>query len=108
MQMSLTESAALKIKELAIAEGNPELMFRISIAGGGCSGFKYAFALDDSQNEDDVIIEAFGSKLIVDQMSLSYLQGSELDYVEDLMGASFALRNPNAASTCGCGSSFSV
>lgn len=108
MQMSLSESAAMKIKELAEAEGNPDLMFRISISGGGCSGFKYYFALDDSQNEDDVVIEAFGAKLVVDEMSLNYLRGSELDYVEDLMGASFALRNPNAASTCGCGSSFSV
>lgn len=104
----LTPSAAQRVQTLIKMEGKPNLMLRLSVSGGGCSGFQYGITLDDQVNEDDVISEQHGTKMIVDQTSLELLTGTEVDFVEDLMGASFQFRNPNATSTCGCGSSFSV
>ena len=104
----LTASAAQRVQTLIKMEGKPDLMLRLSVSGGGCSGFQYGITLDDQVNEDDVISEQHGTKMVVDQTSLELLTGTEVDFVEDLMGASFQFRNPNATSTCGCGSSFSV
>jgi len=104
----LTPSAAQRVQTLIKMEGKPDLMLRLSVSGGGCSGFQYGITLDDQVNEDDVISEQHGTKMVVDQTSLELLTGTEVDFVEDLMGASFQFRNPNATSTCGCGSSFSV
>lgn len=104
----LTASAAQRVQTLIKMEGKPNLMLRLSVSGGGCSGFQYGITLDDQVNEDDVISEQHGTKMVVDQTSLELLTGTEVDFVEDLMGASFQFRNPNATSTCGCGSSFSV
>lgn len=104
----LTPSAAQRVQTLIKMEGKPNLMLRLSVSGGGCSGFQYGITLDDQVNEDDVISEQHGTKMVVDQTSLELLTGTEVDFVEDLMGASFQFRNPNATSTCGCGSSFSV
>ncbi|MBI5163112.1 MAG: iron-sulfur cluster insertion protein ErpA [Magnetospirillum sp.] len=106
--VTLTESAAKRVTHLIAKEGNPALMLRIGITGGGCSGFQYGISLDDNVLEDDVVSEQHGVKLVVDQMSIEYLGGAVVDFVEDMMGASFQIRNPNAASTCGCGSSFAV
>lgn len=105
---SLTDSAARRIAHLVAAEGNPALMLRLTVSGGGCSGFQYGFSFDEAQNEDDVVFEHLGSRTVVDECSLELLAGSQLDFVEDLMGASFQVRNPNAVSSCGCGSSFAV
>jgi iron-sulfur cluster insertion protein len=104
----LTESAAGRIQFLINGEGQPGLMLRLSVSGGGCSGFQYNFALESSQNPDDRIFEEHGVKVVIDETSLELLCGSEVDFVEDLVGASFVVRNPKASSTCGCGSSFSV
>ncbi len=93
---------------LIAAEGNPGLMLRLSVSGGGCSGFQYAFTFDDARGEDDVVFECHGVKLVVDTTSLDLLVGAEVDFVEELVGASFQVRNPNATSSCGCGSSFSI
>ena len=107
-RVALTPSAAQRVQTLIKMEGRPNLMLRLSVSGGGCSGFQYGITLDDQVNDDDVVTEQHGTKLVVDQTSLDVLAGTEVDYVEDLMGASFQFRNPNASSTCGCGSSFSV
>lgn len=104
----LTANAAARVQTLIQMEGKPDLHLRLSVSGGGCSGFQYGITLDDQINDDDVISEQHGTKLVVDQTSLDLLAGTEVDFVEDLMGASFQFRNPNASSTCGCGSSFSV
>jgi len=104
----LTANAAKRIDKLKGMEGNPALMLRLSVNGGGCSGFSYSFALDDKVNEDDQSFAAHGVTLVVDETSLDLLAGSTVDYVEDLAGSAFVVKNPNAASTCGCGSSFSV
>lgn len=104
----LTESAAQRVQTLIAMEGKPNLMLRLGVSGGGCSGFQYNIELDDKTNEDDVISEQHGVKLVVDQTSLDLLDGTEVDFVEDLMGASFQFKNPQATSTCGCGSSFSM
>jgi len=106
--VNLTENAARRINKLKQMEGNDALMLRLSVNGGGCSGFSYNFALDDQVNEDDQRFEAFGVTLLVDETSLDLLAGSTVDFVEDLVGSAFAVKNPNASSTCGCGSSFSV
>ena len=106
--ISLTVSDAERIRMLIDMEGKPSLMLRLSVSGGGCSGFSYAFALDDAVNDDDQTFEAHGVKVVVDEPSLDLLGGSEVDFVEDLSGASFQVRNPNATSTCGCGTSFSL
>ncbi|CAA7613978.1 MULTISPECIES: iron-sulfur cluster insertion protein ErpA [Magnetospirillum] len=106
--VSLTISAAERVQSLIAIEGKPNLMLRLAVSGGGCSGFQYGITLDDKVNDDDVVSEQHGVKLVVDETSMSFLDGTELDFVEDMMGASFQFRNPNATSTCGCGSSFSA
>ena len=103
-----TESAAGKVKELMAAQGNDNLMLRLFVQGGGCSGFQYGFAFDESEQDGDTVVEKNGVRLIVDPMSFQYLVGAEIDYVENLQGAQFVIRNPNASTTCGCGSSFGV
>jgi iron-sulfur cluster insertion protein len=107
-RIAITPSAAQRVQTLIKMEGKPNLMLRISVSGGGCSGFQYGITLDDTVNDDDVVTEQHGTKVVVDQTSLELLGGTQVDYVEDLMGASFQFKNPNATSTCGCGSSFSV
>ena len=103
-----TESAANKVKVLVEEEKNPNLKLRVSVDGGGCSGFQYGFAFDENIGDDDTVIEKNGATLLVDVTSMQYLNGSEVDYLEGLEGARFVVNNPNAKSTCGCGSSFSV
>jgi len=103
-----TDAAASKVNELIQEEDNPELMLRVFVAGGGCSGFQYGFTFDDSREEGDSSVENQGVTLVVDPMSVQYLMGAEIDYKEDLQGAQFVIRNPNATTTCGCGSSFTV
>ncbi|MBD3670789.1 MAG: iron-sulfur cluster insertion protein ErpA [Gammaproteobacteria bacterium] len=103
-----TDSAAGKVKSLIDEEGNPDLMLRVFVTGGGCSGFQYGFTFDESVNDGDTSVENAGVTLLVDPMSYQYLVGAEIDYKEDLNGAQFVIRNPNATTTCGCGSSFSV
>jgi iron-sulfur cluster insertion protein len=103
-----TEAAANKVAALILEEGNPNLMLRIYIQGGGCSGFQYGFTFDESENEGDTRVITNGVTLLVDPMSMQYLMGAEVDYSEGLQGAQFVIRNPNATTTCGCGSSFSV
>ena len=103
-----TDSAAEKVKSLIEEEGNPELKLRVFVTGGGCSGFQYGFAFDDETKPDDVRVERGPITVVVDAMSLQYLMGAEIDFEDKLDGARFVIRNPNAASTCGCGSSFSV
>lgn len=103
-----TDSAASKVKELIVEEGNPELKLRVFVTGGGCSGFQYGFTFDEVANEDDTVMEKNGVTLLVDPMSFQYLSGAEIDYQEGLEGAQFVIKNPNATSTCGCGSSFSA
>jgi len=107
-QVSLTENAARRVKKLRDLEGNPQLMLRLSVSGGGCSGFSYGFSLDDNRTEDDQTFAFHGVTIIVDTVSLDLLAGSTIDFVEDLIGSAFVVNNPNATSTCGCGTSFSV
>ncbi len=103
-----TDSAADKVKQLVDEEGNPELKLRVFVQGGGCSGFQYGFTFDEVVNEDDTPMTKNGVTLLIDAMSLQYLVGAEIDYKEDLQGAQFVIKNPNATTTCGCGSSFSA
>lgn len=103
-----TDSAAEKVSKLIRDEGNPNLKLRVFISGGGCSGFQYGFTFDEKLEDGDTRVENQGVTLLVDPMSIQYLAGAEIDYKEDLEGARFVIRNPNAATTCGCGSSFSV
>jgi iron-sulfur cluster insertion protein len=103
-----TDSAVGKVKELIEDEDNEALMLRVFISGGGCSGFQYGFSFDENITEGDTIVEKEGVKLLIDPMSIQYLTGAEIDYSEGLEGAQFVIRNPNAETTCGCGSSFSV
>ena len=103
-----TDSAADKVKQLVDEEGNPDLKLRVFVQGGGCSGFQYGFTFDEVINDDDTQMTKNGVTLLIDAMSLQYLGGAEIDYEDNLEGARFVIRNPNAASTCGCGSSFSV
>ena len=103
-----TESAAHKVRTLIDEEGNPELKLRVYITGGGCAGFSYGFRFDEQANEGDTVVEHDGVRMLVDSLSIQYLAGSTVDYVEGLQGARFIIDNPNASSTCGCGSSFSV
>jgi iron-sulfur cluster insertion protein len=105
---SISASAAKRIAALRAAEGKPELMMRVAVSGGGCSGFKYEFNLDGAVNADDRVFEKDGVKVVVDETSLEFLGNAELDFKEDLMGSYFAVANPNAKSSCGCGASFSV
>lgn len=103
-----TDSAANKVKELIEEEGNPGLKLRVFVTGGGCSGFQYGFTFDEEVAEDDTTMENNGVTLLIDPMSYQYLVGAEIDYSEGLEGSQFVIRNPNATSTCGCGSSFSA
>jgi iron-sulfur cluster insertion protein len=106
--MLFSDTAVSKVKALIDEEGNERLSLRVFVTGGGCSGFQYGFTFDDELAEDDTIVEREGVKLVVDPMSFQYLAGSEVDYQEGLEGSRFVINNPNAASTCGCGSSFSI
>ncbi|WP_299376208.1 iron-sulfur cluster insertion protein ErpA [uncultured Kiloniella sp.] len=106
--ISLSSSAAKRVAFLAEQEGKPDLMLRITVSGGGCSGFQYGFSFDSSVNEDDKTFQKDGTKAVIDDMSLDLLNGSEIDFVEDLMGASFRITNPNATASCGCGTSFAI
>lgn len=106
--IGFSDSAAAKIRALIVEEGNEALKLRVFVSGGGCSGFQYGFTFDESVNEGDTQIQKGGVTLLVDPMSFQYLAGAEIDYTEDLQGAQFVIRNPNASTTCGCGSSFSV
>jgi len=103
-----TDSAAAKVGELIAEEDNAELKLRVYVQGGGCSGFQYGFTFDEIVNEDDTRIEKNGVTVLIDSMSIQYLAGAEIDYKDDLSGAQFVIRNPNAQTTCGCGSSFSA
>lgn len=103
-----SDAAAIKVSELIREEDNPNLKLRVFVQGGGCSGFQYGFTFDETIEEGDVRVENQGVILVIDPMSMQYLAGAEIDYREDLEGAQFVIRNPNAATTCGCGSSFSV
>ena len=106
--LRFTAAAAAKVRELVAEEGNASLSLRAYIQGGGCSGFQYGFEFDEGRNEDDIAIVTEGATLLVDPLSLQYLAGAEVDYSESLAGAQFVIRNPNAKTTCGCGSSFTV
>ena len=108
LPLVFTDSAADKVKQLVDEEGNPELKLRVFVQGGGCSGFQYGFTFDEIVNEDDTQMAKNGVTLLIDAMSLQSLMGAEIDYKEALQGAQFVIKNPNATSTCGCGSSFSA
>jgi iron-sulfur cluster insertion protein len=103
-----TDSAAAKVADLIAEEGNPDLKLRVFVQGGGCSGFQYAFEIDALTTQEDVLIEEEGAKVLVDKISLDYLKGARLDFVDELIGQSFKIENPNATSSCGCGTSFSL
>lgn len=103
-----TDSAAAKVRELIEEEGNDQLKLRVFVQGGGCSGFQYGFTFDENVEEGDTCVENSGVTLLIDPMSIQYLAGAEIDYREDLDGAQFVIRNPNATTTCGCGSSFAM
>ena len=106
--LQFTSAAAAKVRQLIAEEGNEALKLRVYIQGGGCSGFQYGFEFDEAQAEDDLAVQTDGVTLLVDPLSLQYLMGAEVDYTESLHGAQFVIRNPNAKTTCGCGSSFSA
>lgn len=106
--ITITESAKERIKDLLYNEGNPNLALRTFVQGGGCTGFTYGFTFDEEVNEDDFEFPVDEFKVLVDSMSMTYLQGAEIDYKESLMGSQFTIKNPNATTTCGCGSSFGV
>jgi len=106
--VSLSNKAAQRVATLIEQQGNPALKLRLSVSGGGCSGFQYGFDFDEKQKPDDIVVTNGDVTMLVDSMSLLYLMGSEVDFVEDLVGASFQVVNPNATASCGCGSSFSV
>jgi len=106
--MILETGAVAKLRDLVAEEGNPGLMLRVFVQGGGCSGMSYGFTFEEVQNEDDFDFAYEDVKVVVDSMSMQYLQGASIDYKEDLMGASFVINNPQAQTTCGCGSSFSI
>lgn len=106
--ITITENVDTKVAEILQEENEPNIGLRVFVQGGGCSGMQYGFALETEQNEDDFIIEQQGVKYLVDAMSMQYLQGATIDYKEDLEGANFVIKNPNAQTSCGCGSSFSI
>jgi len=106
--ITISESAKTKIKDLLYEEGNPNLSLRTFVQGGGCSGFSYGFTFDDVTNEDDFEVPLDEFRVLIDSMSMQYLTGAEIDYKEDLQGSSFSIKNPNAVTSCGCGSSFGV
>ena len=107
-KVDITESAARRLATLIAAEPGDGLMFRVAVTGGGCSGFQYNFSFDDTRQEDDLVFGRDGVTVLVDAVSLDLLKGAEIDYVEDLVGASFQIRNPNATASCGCGNSFAA
>jgi iron-sulfur cluster insertion protein len=106
--ITITDSAQTKITDILAEENNPDLKLRMFVQGGGCSGFSYGFTLDEMKNEDDFEFNVGPTSVLVDALSAQYIEGAEIDYIEDLMGSEFKIKNPNAVSTCGCGSSFSV
>ena len=106
--VTISDSAVRRIRELEAAEDASGTMLRVAVGGGGCSGFQYSFTFDDACNGDDTVFSRDGVRIVIDDISLEFLGGSEIDYVEELVGAYFTIRNPNAASTCGCGVSFAV
>ena len=106
--LKFSEAAAAKVKQLIDEEGNAALKLRVFVQGGGCSGFQYGFTFDEVANEDDTVLNKNGVQLLIDPMSAQYLTGAEIDYTEGLEGSQFVIKNPNATTTCGCGSSFSV
>ena len=106
--LTITDNAAKKIQDILAEENNPAVMLRTFVQGGGCSGFSYGFTLDEEQHTDDFVVESQDIKVLVDSMSMTYLEGAVIDYTETLQGSQFTIVNPNATSTCGCGSSFSV
>ncbi|MDE2882980.1 MAG: iron-sulfur cluster insertion protein ErpA [Acidobacteriota bacterium] len=106
--LSLTDVAATKVAEFLVQHKRPNALLRVRVVGGGCSGFQYQLALDDESRAGDQVIEKNGVRMLIDERSLPYLEGTEIDYVEDLMGAGFRFNNPNAVSSCGCGESFQV
>jgi iron-sulfur cluster insertion protein len=106
--ITITENVDKKVAEILLEEDNPSISLRVFIQGGGCSGMQYGFSLETEQNEDDFVIEQQGVKYLIDAMSMQYLQGAVIDYKEDFEGANFVIQNPNAQTSCGCGSSFSV
>ena len=108
MEITITQTAQDKIADLLAEENNPNLKLRTFVQGGGCSGFSYGFTLDEEMNEDDFEIPLDEFRVLVDSMSMQYLTGAEIDYKEELMGSTFSIKNPNAQTTCGCGSSFGV
>jgi len=108
LPLIFSDSAAAKVRQLIDEEGNSELKLRVFVQGGGCSGFQYGFTFDEVVNEDDTTMERNGVTLLIDAMSYQYLVGAEIDYKEDIEGAQFVIKNPNATTTCGCGSSFSA
>jgi len=108
MNITVTDNAVAKIQEILAEENNPSLMLRTFVQGGGCSGFQYGFTLDADVSEDDFVVEKGTLKILIDSMSYQYLEGSTIDYKEELYGSQFTITNPNATTTCGCGSSFSV
>ena len=106
--LKISDDAVTRINQLLASKGNPDLKLRVYIQGGGCSGFQYGFQFDEDQQEDDIAIEQQGIRVLVDMLSLQYLSGAEIDYKDDIMGSRFLVNNPNASTTCGCGSSFSI
>ena len=106
--ISISDAAVNRINQLLESKSNPDLMLRVYIQGGGCSGFQYGFQFDESTQEDDIAIEKSGIRVVVDMLSLQYLGGAEIDFKDDLMGSRFLVNNPNATTTCGCGSSFAI
>lgn len=106
--ITITDSAIDKIRDILAEENNPKIKLRVFVQGGGCSGFSYGFTLDEEHNEDDFEFDHQGVQVLVDSMSAQYLQGATINYKDELMGSSFVIDNPNATTTCGCGSSFSI
>lgn len=106
--LKISEGAVARVRELLAEKGEPGLRLRVFIQGGGCSGFQYGFQFEEEEGEDDVAIERGGVRVVVDMLSLQYLGGAEIDYLDDIMGSRFLVNNPNAQTTCGCGSSFSI
>ena len=106
--LGISESAVKRLKAMIADEGNAELKFRVTVSGGGCSGFQYGFDFDDTVNDDDLVFERDGIAVVVDEVSMQFLGGAELDFKQELIGSYFVLENPNASSTCGCGTSFAI
>ena len=106
--LKISPDAVTRVRQLLASKDNPDVMLRVYIQGGGCSGFQYGFQFDEDAQEDDISIEQDGIRILVDMLSLQYLGGAEIDYKDDIMGSRFLVKNPNASTTCGCGSSFSI